>query len=84
MPPEELLRHLQRRPFQPFRLRLTDGADYEIRHPEMMLLARHTAEIGIPGETAVPIADRIVTIALLHIVRVEPLEAAKAPGNGHG
>jgi hypothetical protein len=82
MPPEELLRHLQRRPFQPFRLRLTDGSDHEIRHPELMLLARHSAEVGIPGETAIPIADRIVTIALLHIVRLEPLEPAKTTGNG--
>jgi hypothetical protein len=81
MPPEELLRHLQRRPFEPFRIRLTDGGAYEVRHPEMVLPALHTAEIGLPHNPALPIAGQIVTVSLAHIVRLEPLEAAAA-GDG--
>jgi hypothetical protein len=83
MPPEELLRHLQRRPFEPFRIHLTDGSAFEVRHPEMVLPALLTAEIGLPQNPAVPIAARIVTVALAHIVRLEPLPAAAAAkGNG--
>ena len=33
-------------------------------------------------DPAQPIADRIVTVALLHVVRLEPLEPAAAPGDG--
>lgn len=82
MPAEELLRRLQRRPFEPFLIRMTDGAAYEIRHPEMVLPARHSAEVGIPGDPALPIADRILTLALIHIVRLEPLAMSAAAGNG--
>jgi hypothetical protein len=83
MPPEELLRYLQRRPFESFRIHLTDGTAYEVRHPEMVLPALLTAEIGLPQNPAVPIAARIVTVSLAHIVRLEPLAAAvSARGNG--
>jgi hypothetical protein len=37
MPPEELIAHLKKQPFEPFRIRMTDGAAYEIRHPEVIL-----------------------------------------------
>lgn len=83
MTTDELLRHLQRRPFQAFRLHLTDGANYEIRHPEMMMVGLQEAEIGIPAVPAVPIYGRIVTIALPHVVRLEPI-AAPPTGNGVG
>jgi hypothetical protein len=80
MSAEDLLRFLQRRPFDPFRIVLTDGTVYDVHHPEMVLLARRTAEIGLPQDQGQPIADRIVTISLLHIVRVEPLQATSATG----
>jgi hypothetical protein len=34
MRPEDILERLRARPFQPFRLYLSDGAIYEIRHAE--------------------------------------------------
>lgn len=77
MTPEDLLRYLQRQPFQPFCVHLSDGVAYDIRHPEMVLVARRTAEIGLPQDSMLPIADKIVTISLSHITRVEPLDAAK-------
>jgi hypothetical protein len=78
------LRFLQHRPFAPFRVCLTDGTDYDVRHPEMVLPARRSAEIGIPRDTAQPIADRIVTVSLLHVVRLEPLESAGTKTDGQG
>jgi hypothetical protein len=32
---------LSRRPFEPFRVRLSSGDAYEVRHPEMALLLRN-------------------------------------------
>jgi hypothetical protein len=80
MAPEDLLRFLQRRPFEPIRIVLTDGTTYEVHHPEMVLPARRTAEIGIPQDQGQPIADRILTVSLLQIVRVEPLQATTTKG----
>jgi len=81
MSAEELLRHLQARPFQPFRVCLTVGEGYEVRHPEMVLPGEEIAEIGLPNNPALPIAGRIVTIALAHIVRLVPLPVSAATGN---
>ncbi len=53
MAPEELLTAIRERPFQPFRVALTDGRVFEVHHPEMVLSGRRSAIIGIPapGET---------------------------------
>jgi hypothetical protein len=47
----------------------------------MVLPAMLTAEIGLPHDPALPIGERIVTVSLVHIVRLEPL-SEPAPGNG--
>ncbi len=83
MSPEELLRHRQRSPFEPFRIHLSGGQFYDVRHPEMLLLAQRTAEIGLPPDSELPIAERIVTISLIHIVGLEPLPAG-TPASGNG
>lgn len=76
MSPEDLVAFTRRQPFEPFRVVLTDGATYEIRHPDMILPTRRTVTIGIPAEPGQEIAERSITAALLHVVRVEPMERA--------
>jgi hypothetical protein len=82
MPLEELLNLLRRRPFVPFRIHLTDGASYEVRHPEMLMPGARSITIGIPGDPTIPIYSRTEIVALVHIVRLERLEEATpaAPG----
>jgi hypothetical protein len=84
MAPEELLTALRQRPFQPFRISLTDGRSLDVRYPEMVLLGRRTAIVGLPapGETE-PIYDQRITVDLLHIVTLEPLPTPTQP-NGQG
>jgi hypothetical protein len=83
MAPEELLAALRERPFQPFRINLTDGRTLDVRHPEMVLAGRRSAVIGLPapGETE-PLYDRRITVDLLHIVRLEPIRPSAEP-SGH-
>lgn len=80
MAPEELLVALRVRPFQPFRISLTDGRTVDVRHPEMVLPGRRSAVIGLPapGETE-PLYDHRITIDLLHIVSLEPIQPAAKP-----
>lgn len=71
---QDIARYLQARPFRPFRVSLTDGRSYLISHPEMMMLERTSAEIGIPSrELSHPIFDHIVTVSLLHVMEIERL-----------
>jgi hypothetical protein len=74
MPPEDLLERLHRQPFEPFRIRLTDGSTYEVRHPELILVGRRSAVVGVTEtDQQPPLYDRYTTVALVHIVRLEPL-----------
>ena len=77
MRPEDIRQFLQHKPFQPFRLTLTDGRTYDVRHPELAMVGRSTVAIGIPApDESAPVYDRLVTISLMHIMQVEPNEAA--------
>jgi hypothetical protein len=68
---------LSRHPFRPFRLVMSSGQSYEVRHPEMTMLTRTDLLVGV-GETeeGVPAGFRICS--LLHVATVEPLSAGTA------
>jgi hypothetical protein len=40
MRPNEIEKHRRKTPFQPFRLILSNGQSYEVRHPEMIFVSR--------------------------------------------
>lgn len=67
---------LLRRPFQPFRLRTSDGESYEVRHPEMAFVTRAEVVVGIAERNGIPSRHR--TLSLLHVTAVEPLDASAA------
>jgi len=76
MHPNDLRDLLQRQPFRPFRLMLTNQTTYEIRHPELAVVTRTLVRLGYPAtNTPLPAAERIIGIALLHIVQYELLPA---------
>lgn len=80
MRPNDLLRHLRRQPFEPFRLCLLDGTTYDVRHPDQVAVGRSTAAVaGVIANLPRPIVEREVIIALLHISRLEPIEALSPP-----
>lgn len=83
MRPEDIREFLRRQPFQPFRLTLTDGRTYEVRHPELLMVGRSTVAIGLTRpEDPEPVYDRLVTVSLLHIMQAEPLESSPSPPAG--
>lgn len=73
MPIEELLRHIRRAPFEPFGVYVTDGAAYDVRHPELIMPGARSVEIGIAADPNQAFFDRVVTVSLIHITRLEPL-----------
>jgi hypothetical protein len=79
MRPEDVREFLRRTPFQPIRITLTDGRTFDVRHPEMAMVGRSSVAIGLPrpGRDE-DVFDRLVTVSLLHIMQIEPLESATA------
>jgi hypothetical protein len=68
---------LAQRPFRPFRLIMSSGQAYEVRHPEMAWLTRTDILVGIDeSDEGIPAEFRICS--LLHVATVEPLSATTA------
>jgi hypothetical protein len=76
---DELLRLLRKRPFEPFRVHLTDGRVFDIRYPEMNLVGMTFFDIGVPEQGVEdPFADYAVNVPLDRISRIEPLRAKES------
>jgi hypothetical protein len=83
MAPQELRDALKQQPFEPFRIVMTDGQGYDIRHPDLLMVGLRTATVGLPGQPGQPVFERDVKVDLLHIIRIEPPQVAASPsGNG--
>jgi hypothetical protein len=66
---------LTKRPFKPFRIVMSSGKSYEIRHPEMAWLLKADLLVGISDDDD-DIPAEFKTCSLLHITAIEPLTAA--------
>jgi hypothetical protein len=67
---EAIREWLNRRPFEPFVLRLSNGETYDVRHPELVALGKNRIVVADP-ET-----DRFVHLSLIHVNSIEALQTA--------
>ncbi len=66
---------LKAQPFKPFRLVMSSGQTFDVRHPEMAFLSRTSIYVGVDvADDNVPSDFRICS--LLHVTAIEPLKAA--------
>ncbi len=77
MRPKEVQDVLRRQPFQPFRVRLSTGQGYEIRHPEFAAITRTSLFVGDPSANQ-DFPDRMIQCDLLHVVALEPIGLSNA------
>ena len=49
MRPDDLLNAVSKRPFEPFRVQVSDGTVYDIRHPELVMVGFGAVIIGVRG-----------------------------------
>jgi hypothetical protein len=76
MRPREILNHLRKGPFAPIRVHISDGAFYEVGHPETMMVTAREVIIAQPPEVdGVP--ERSVYCDPVRVTRIEPID-------GHG
>jgi hypothetical protein len=62
---------MSRRPFEPFRVRLSSGDAYEVRHPEVALLLRNGIYVALSNGGDLP--ENAVWCSLLHVASVVPV-----------
>ncbi len=66
-------KHLVRKPFQPFRIWLSDGHSLDVRHPDMCMVAPNTVYVGMPHPDEEGLVVQITDCAMLHVTRIEPI-----------
>ena len=76
MKPEDIRELLEANPFKPIRIHLSDGKAFDLTHPDMVIVSRSKIILGVPNEPGSRIADRVGHCSLLHIVRLEEMQAA--------
>lgn len=80
MRPTDILELLRKCPFAPFRIHITDGRTYEIRHPDQLIVLRSRLVLGVAGDGGVP--EHLEHLSFLHVVRVEELPSESAESAG--
>jgi len=80
MRPEDVREHVVKQPFKPFRIFMSDGATFDILHPDLCLIGRSAVQFVIPVAKKPWMYDRLAHCALIHITRIEP----RSGRNGRG
>jgi hypothetical protein len=70
--------YLQAKPFKPFRLFLSDGSRQQVPHPEFAWVFGSTVFIGVAGKSIKTPEGFVKQISILHVTRIEHVQAAKA------
>jgi hypothetical protein len=74
MTPQDINQLLERSPFVPFRLHLSNGQTFDVKHRDFVWVFRSRLELAIPAPENSRIMDHAEHIALVHIARVEELK----------
>ncbi len=79
----DLLVRVRQKPFRPFRLIVSEGGVYDVRHPEAIMVGRDHAIVGVSKDPEQDFYDSTGLINLFHVVRLEALDApAPTASNG--
>jgi hypothetical protein len=75
--PEDVVKQHKKQPFEPYRIHLSDGTTCDVKHPDLLIVGERYVVVGQPrpGKNG-GVAHTHDTIALMHIVRLEPLQPA--------
>ena len=76
MTAEALQEKLERDPFSPIRLRLTDGRAIEMTNPDVAFISHQSVYIFKIKRKGGKVADQSFLISLRHIVSIEDMEPA--------
>jgi len=79
MSADELRDSLRQKLFEPFRIVLSDGATYDVRHPDLLWVGQRSAYVGLTGQPGQTLFERAVKLDLLHVTQIVPLDAAAPP-----
>lgn len=75
MTARRLVNYMTAEPFRPFRIKMTSGETFDIRHPEMIAVGRTTAHVFMwMSEDHEESREREREISMLLMESIEPLD----------
>lgn len=79
MRPNDIFKHTKKQPFRPFRVFLSDGAAYDVRHPEMILVTQREIAIGIERNGG-ELPFEMAYCDPIHVTRIEFIDRRRSNG----
>jgi hypothetical protein len=73
---EDIQSRLREQPFRPLRIIATEGLRFDIQHPDLVLVGARDLMIGFATPERPTVYDRVIRLALVHVVGVEDLVIA--------
>jgi hypothetical protein len=83
-PAEQVQARLREKPFRPLRIVASGGLRYDIEHPDLVLVGRRDLTIGYADPANPTIYDRLVRVALVHVVALDDLPTPNPSQAGPG
>ena len=80
MEADELYRKIREYPSEAFRIYVSDGMTYDIKHPEQIMIGRRSSYVGISRNDEGPF-QKIAVVSNIHITRIEPISGNKRKRN---
>jgi hypothetical protein len=74
---EQIRAHLQRRPFEPIRVFLSDGSHYDVRHPDQAIITPRELVVGLGARNG-GMAESVAFCDPVHVTRIEPIAARRS------
>jgi hypothetical protein len=79
---EEILNRLRQQPFRPLRIIASEGLRFDIQHPDLVLVGERDLTIGFPSSHNPTLYNRVIRVAIMHIVGLEDLSTPAETANG--
>ncbi|MEN0021540.1 MAG: hypothetical protein AAF747_11745 [Planctomycetota bacterium] len=71
---EDIQERLRNVPFQPFRLQASSGNYFHVLRPQDVVLTSENMMIGVDIDPSSDLPTRGITLALSHVVSIEPVK----------
>ena len=78
MTPEDLKLLVKGQPFTPFRMTMATNETFDVWHPELLIVGRSIAALGLTSAAEESIADNIIWLDLNQIVHFQPIASVSS------
>ena len=81
---EDIQARLREKPFRPLRIIASEGLHYDVYHANLVFVGRRDVMVGFPSPDRPTIYDRVIRLALVHIVALEEIPTSATSSDGPG